>query len=267
MELLMNEEYRRAMDIARKIAVDVGEPLFYGQHKREVSLSEEFFLSAPLVRDIIGVIGSRGYFPGHGMTHVRRVAIDAGAIIMVERGGNTPDAATCRMVMLAHVAGLLHDICRKQKNHAERGATEAKRILVGFPLESDERAAIADAIEHHEAFRPFRADGAPAAALLSDALYDADKFRWGPDNFTETVWAMTVPRAIPLSELLTRFAVGMEGIAKIKATFRTATGKIYGPDFIDRGLEIGRRLHAELTGSQYRRAGATSCAWPDPRPE
>ncbi len=125
----------------------MGEPLFYRRHKREGSLSGEFFLSVPLVQDIIGVVGARGYYPGHGMIHVRRVAIDTGAI--------------------------------------------------------------------------------------------------------------------PLSERLPRFAVGMEGIARIKITFRTAVGKMYGPDFIDRGLDIGRRLYAELTVGKYQWAGATSCPHPD----
>jgi hypothetical protein len=37
---------------------------------------------------------------------------------------------------------------------------------------------------------------------------------------------------------------------KIRESFRTATGREYGPDFIDRGLTIGRRLYAELTASK-----------------
>ncbi len=88
---------------------------------------------------------------------------------------------------------------------------------------------------------------AAAAQLLSDTLYDADKFRWGPDNFTETLWAMIASRGIPLQALLPRLLPGIEGIRKIRDSFRTPTGREYGPDFIDRGLTIGRRLHAALT--------------------
>jgi hypothetical protein len=40
----------------------------------------------------------------------------------------------------------------------------------------------------------------------------------------------------------------MEGVERIRETFRSETGRHYGPDFIDRGMEIGRRLYAELTG-------------------
>ena len=97
---------------------------------------------------------------------------------------------------------------------------------------------------------PLGTDAGPAERLLSDALYDADKFRWGPDNFTETLWAMIIPRGIPLRTLLPRFLPGIEGIRKIRESFRTATGREYGPDFIDRGLTIGRRLYEELTRDQ-----------------
>ena len=47
--------------------------------------------------------------------------------------------------------------------------------------------------------------------------------------------------------VLPRFLSGLEGIRQIRETFRTPTGKAYGPDFIDRGLEIGRRFYAEMT--------------------
>jgi hypothetical protein len=39
----------------------------------------------------------------------------------------------------------------------------------------------------------------------------------------------------------------MKGIEKIKETFRTATGKRYGPEFIDQGLAIGNALFDEMT--------------------
>jgi hypothetical protein len=38
----------------------------------------------------------------------------------------------------------------------------------------------------------------------------------------------------------------MEGIAAIKETFRTETGKIYGPEFIELGLKIGRKVYQFL---------------------
>jgi len=42
---------------------------------------------------------------------------------------------------------------------------------------------------------------------------------------------------------------GLEGVGRIRETFRSETGRRYGPDFIDRGMKIGRRLYAELTAA------------------
>ena len=247
MKHLPDQEYRRAIDLSRRIAAEVGTPRFYLEREREAALSREWFAAEPLVEGALRIVGERGDFLGHGLIHVQKVAIDIGALILIEEGGAPADARVRRLVLLAHLAGLLHDIRRSEKNHAERGAEEAAGILASFPLRDEESAGVTGAIRNHEAFRPFRTDVGPTARLLADALYDADKFRWGPDNFTETLWAMIIPRGIPLQKLLPRFLAGLEGIRKVRESFRTATGQEYGPDFIDRGLTIGRRLYEELT--------------------
>ena len=244
---MTDPEYIRAINLARKIAAEVGTPRFYLEREREVALSRELFASEPLVGEGLRIVGERGDCLGHGLTHVRKVAIDVGALILIEQGSTPADASVRRLVLLAHLAGLLHDIRRSEKDHAERGADEAAGILTSFPIRDEECAGVAGAIRNHEAFRPFRTEAGPAERLLSDALYDADKFRWGPDNFTETLWAMIIPRGIPLQTLLPQFLAGLEGIRKVRERFRTATGREYGPDFIDRGLTIGLRLYEELT--------------------
>jgi hypothetical protein len=244
---LTDPEYIRAIDLARKIAAEVGTPRFYLEREREVALSREMFTTEPLVGEGLRIVGEQGDCPGHGFTHARKVAIDVGALILIEQGSIPVDASIRRLVLLAHLSGLLHDIRRSERDHAERGANTAAGILTSFPIRDDERVGIAGAIRNHEAFRPFRTETGPGKSLLSDALYDADKFRWGPDNFTETLWAMVIPRGIPLRKLLPRFLPGLEGLRKIRESFRTATGREYGPDFIDRGLAIGLRLHRELT--------------------
>lgn len=38
----------------------------------------------------------------------------------------------------------------------------------------------------------------------------------------------------------------MKGIEKIKDTFRTDTGKRYGPEFIDQGISIGNAINTEM---------------------
>jgi hypothetical protein len=249
-------EYKMAIDLSRRIAAEVGTPRFYREKEREVALSRELFASEPLVGEAMRIVGERGDCLGHGLTHVRKVAIDAGALILVEEGGGFSDGRVQRLVLLAHLAGLLHDIRRAEKDHAERGADEATGLLEAFPIREAERAGIADAIRNHEAFRPPQTSNGPMERLLSDTLYDADKFRWGPDNFTDTLWAMIIPRGIPLRTLMPRFLSGIEGIRMIRESFRTAAGKEYGPDFIDRGLTIGRRLYEELSLDQKDPSGA-----------
>jgi hypothetical protein len=79
-----------------------------------------------------------------------------------------------------------------------------------------------------------------------NALYDADKFRWGPDNFTHTVWFMACYRKLPIAEVIGKFPWGVGGIQRIKETFRTTLGRQYGPEFIDLGVQIGREIFQYL---------------------
>jgi hypothetical protein len=245
---MTDQEYRPAIDLARRIAAEIGTPRFPVEKAREVALSRELFAAEPIIAAGLRIVAERGECLGHGLIHVEKVAIDAGALILTEVGAATSDAHARRLVFLAQLAGILHDICRKEKEHAERGAQESEKILASFSLLPDECADVTYAIRNHEAFRPCPREAGGTAQLLSDALYDADKFRWGPDNFTETLWAMVTLQGVPLQVLIPRILPGLEGIRKIRDSFRTPTGREYGPDFIDRGLTIGLRLHAALTG-------------------
>ena len=85
--------------------------------------------------------------------------------------------------------------------------------------------------------------GTPLGELLSNCLYDADKFRWGPDNFKDTIWDMVSYFNPPLTDFMKGYPKGMEKIAAIKSTFRTPAGKKFGPQFIDLGLAIGEELY------------------------
>ena len=152
-----------------------------------------------------------------------------------------------RLLVATEIAGLLHDIKRKEKDHAVLGSIEAGRILTAIGLEGAEREYITNAIKNHEAFREVQGSNSTAGQLVSDALYDADKFRWGPDNFTTTLWLMVESNNTPPQALHGVFKEKMEGIEKIKRTFRTTTGKKYGPEFIDQGLQIGDRIYEALS--------------------
>jgi hypothetical protein len=99
---------------------------------------------------------------------------------------------------------------------------------------------IQQAIANHEAFvEPKRIDS-PVGQMISDALYDADKFRWGPDNFTHTLWQMLRSSRASIAPLIRRFPEGIEGISWIK-NLPHRDGKIYGPEFIELGLKIGKK--------------------------
>jgi len=248
----VRQEYLEARQIARRIAREVGEPLFYGQQGAHVETSAALFQADPLVQRAVAELGARPDRIGHGLGHATKVAVDAGAIIFVERGSTGPVGRTRRLVSLAHVAGVLHDIRREEREHARTGAEEVRRLLKEYDLRQAEQEAIAGAIANHEAFRRPQPMADADGQLLSDALYDADKFRWGPDNFSEMLWDMVSRRDVPLSALLGRFLEGLEGVGRIRETFRSGTGRRYGPDFIDRGMEIGRRLYAELTAAENR---------------
>jgi hypothetical protein len=132
---------------------------------------------------------------------------------------------------------------RGEKDHAKASAPVASRILQELSIFPKREEYIVQAIANHEAFiEPKRIDS-PVGQMISDALYDADKFRWGPDNFTLTLWQMLRSSRAPIVPLIQRFSKGMEGISWIKATFRTETGKIYGPEFIELGLKVGGRIY------------------------
>jgi hypothetical protein len=88
--------------------------------------------------------------------------------------------------------------------------------------------------------------------MVSDALYDADKFRWGPENFSTTLWLMVSAHNTPIEALHQTFREKMRGIEKIKETFRTATGRRYGPEFIDQGITIGNVIYEEMSAMLQR---------------
>lgn len=250
---MLEGEYLEAQRVSERIASEVLQPRFYADKADEVDASRLAFEEHPMVRKALAVVEAGADSFGHGLTHVRKVAIDAGALVMIEGDEGAPAAERERALLLVHLAGVLHDIKRMEPEHAQRGADEAASILTGFDLEEREREAIAQAIRNHEAFKPATPMGEPCMQLLSDALYDADKFRWGPDNFTETLWMMVAPMKVPLGDLLDHYRPSLEGIVRIKDTFRTRTGREYGPDFIDKGLEIGERVYLELKRTHARK--------------
>lgn len=239
---MLEGECLEAKIIAERIALEFPEPLFYRALKTELMISERKLDEDECVRECITIIEGMGFLPGHGIEHVTKVALEAGAIVLHEIRSSLSEDSKLRYLKMVHMAGILHDIKRFEPDHAQKGADAAYELLADFQMPENDRVAVSLAIANHEAFKQERSMPCAATQLVSDALYDADKFRWGPDNFTETVWQMIAPFKIPLDTLLDKFEPSMQGIEMIRGTFRSETGKAYGPEFIDNGISIGSIL-------------------------
>jgi hypothetical protein len=240
--------YTQLRERARQIASRYPPADFYRDHAAAVDASRLLFDTHALVLELRQAVCARLEDDfGHGLLHAAKVALDAGALMHIEgRAAGYSGGYLERRICIAHCAGLLHDIQRKQNNHAEHGACRARELLAAFPLAADEIEDVCIAIRNHEAFKDTLSVNTREGALVSDCLYDADKFRWGPDNFTDTLWAMLAFTRPPLSDFLKHYPAGMESLARIKSTFRTATGRAYGPGFIDLGIAIGDELYQAI---------------------
>jgi hypothetical protein len=241
--------YTQLRERARQIVARFPPVDFYRDEAAALELSRALFETTPLIVRLRRQVTAHLQDDfGHGLMHATRVALDAGALTHIEGGA----AGYCgeylkRRICIVHCASLLHDIQRKKSNHAEQGASLAAELLAGHPLSADEKEDICIAIRNHEAFKATVSVNTREGSLVSDCLYDADKFRWGPDNFTDTLWAMVAFRRPTLRDFVRRYPAGMESLIHIKSTFRTPTGRKYGPGFIDLGIAVGEELYRVIT--------------------
>ncbi len=242
----MSEALKRIKEEAGAMLDGLELPGFYRVCSRELEFSQKNFAGHPMLarlkEDVLPFLRDNY---GHGVEHARKVSVEAGAIVLVECRRKEAEAARY-LALLAQLSGLLHDVCRLETDHAAKGAQMARIILHDYPLSAKDKEKISFAIAGHEAFQPLLDPVDEDAELLSGALYDADKFRWGPDNFTTTLWEIRDHQEWPLSEIVKRFPDGIKKIREIASTFRTETGKKYGPEFIELGLALGQRIYKRL---------------------
>jgi hypothetical protein len=241
----MESLYERIQNRAREIVSRFPVPDFYKDFAEANELSRHHLNNnqdIQLLKNIVAKHLDNDF--GHGLQHAEKVTLDAGTLIMIEgRRSGYSKSTMKRRVFIVQCAGLLHAIMRKQENHAIIGADFAGKILSDFPLTAAETDDVCNAIRNHEAFKKRMKIDSAKGELVSDCLYDADKFRWGPDNFTDTLWDMISYLNPPLPVFLKKFPKGMAGLEKIKLTFRTHTGIRYGPQFIDIGIAVGKELY------------------------
>jgi len=244
----MKDIYEEMIAASRDIAASFPQPRFYVFCREPLNLSHSLFdEDAQVMKCRTLVLSELKDDLGHGIDHSERVALEAGALAYIEGERLSQEESFRREAcLLAQIAGLLHDLRRNEKGHAKASAFAAARMLQEFSISPEKGEYIVQAIANHEAFvEPKRIDS-PVGQIISDALYDADKFRWGPENFTHTLWQMLRFSRARIVPLIRRFPKGMEGISQIKETFRTETGKIYGPEFIELGLKIGEKIYQLL---------------------
>lgn len=242
----MDDIYAQVRERARQIVLAHPGQAFYEDFPKSHASSRKQFETDPVIKALRLFVAEnieRNF--GHGLAHAEKVTLDAGALMAIEGDlAGYSSAFVHRRIFLVQCAGLLHDIRRNQKHHAEKGALFAGEKLAAWPgFKAGEIEDITNAIRNHEAFKPILEIKSPGGALMSDCLYDADKFRWGPDNFFYTIWDMVAFADIPFAKFASHYSNGISALARIKDTFRTKTGMKYGPQFIDAGLAIGRQLY------------------------
>ncbi len=245
----MEDIYEEMMVACRNMAASFPPPRFYKNCQKWLDLSRSVYgQNLQVLRCRERVLPELRDDFGHGMGHAEKVAVEAGALAYME-GERLAlgDRARQEAGVLAQMAGLLHDLRRGEREHAQASAAAARDILAEVSSLSVEQGKyIVEAIANHEAFVEPRAAETAVGQVISDTLYDADKFRWGPDNFTLTLWRMLRFSQAPVVRFIKRFPGGLKGIARVKKTFRSEAGKAYGPEFIDLGLQMGEKIYQWL---------------------
>ncbi len=243
--MLKESIYPALKEKTAEFARRIGPPSFYARYREEVEIAAASLRENALLRKCRSYIDESKLHHAHGMAHGEKVAVEAGAILRIECAA-MGCAEADGLMLCAQVAGLFHDIKRREDDHTIKGAAEVERILRDFDMDPAFKRYIAAAIRNHEAFKEVLDSEDGQARLVSNALYDADKFRWGPDNFTTTLWLILDHARTPAEELFRVFRNKLEGIRRIRETFRSGTGKRHGPEFIDLGIEIGGCIYNEM---------------------
>src|SRR5512142_680434 len=111
--------YQKLRDTARRIAGTLPKPAFYEKHEGVIRRADETLVSDETIRRCRTYLDASQLECAHGLFHCETVARDAGAIVLVEaheRG--IAEADTGSLFTAAMIAGLLHDIKRREEDHA-----------------------------------------------------------------------------------------------------------------------------------------------------
>ncbi|OIN98878.1 MAG: hypothetical protein AUJ49_12295 [Desulfovibrionaceae bacterium CG1_02_65_16] len=223
---------------ARKLATARPQSAFALDCAEELGHASTLFFEHPLLQRLQGdALGYVNEPSGIGVEHAKRVAIDAAALTLAEPTGLEPEERR-RLAVLAEMAGLLHDAMRFEDDHAALGADLCLRILRGYPISSEERLYIAQAVALHETALPLAEEGPEPAQILAAVVHDADRFRFGPDILPTTLWELCDCDEGTLEEIARIFPEGPRRAESLRESFRTEQGRRYGPPLLTEGIAM-----------------------------
>ncbi|EPR34910.1 hypothetical protein dsat_2273 [Alkalidesulfovibrio alkalitolerans DSM 16529] len=234
---------KRFRDDACRLAQSLPRPGFATSFAREIEAARMAFFEETLIGRLRDEALSFLYDDfGFGIEHSKAVAVDAAAIVLAETSFWTREDSR-RMALLAILAGLLHDATRLDEDGEAKAAELSRSILAQYPLTDEERDIIARAIRDHEIRDGYIPPCDPRAALLSAALYDADKFRYGPDIYVTSLWEFCDYEDMPTPHALKCLSAAENRLPELSGTFRSRPGRSFGEEH----LECGARLMPHLT--------------------
>ena len=136
----METIYNRIRKRARQIVSKFPTPDFYKKEADAIALSHRLMEKSSHIIDLKTIVTNHLEDDfGHGLQHAIKVSQDAGSLVLVEgQRMSIPGQTLTRQVLLVQCAGLLHDIRRKKKDHAIKGAEFTEKLLQDFPLSSKE---------------------------------------------------------------------------------------------------------------------------------
>ena len=150
----MQPIYAHLRERARQIVAELPPPDFYRDHLQAATYSRQYLINDPILIKLRQFVSDNLVDNlGHGLEHAIKVTEDAGAILYIE--GQTAGYSQVKLerrMSIVQCAGLLHDIKRKQKDHAKLGAEQAAKVLNDYPLNPEEIEDVCRAIQNHEAF-------------------------------------------------------------------------------------------------------------------
>lgn len=217
-------------------------PSFYSDFAEEAAFSSDLFFNHPallkLQDDSVAFLYDDYMF---GIEHSKRLAQDA-CILMLAGGSGLSSQESRHTGLLAQVAAMIRDIeCAGGESDRTHGS--AVTLLEGCnSLTSDEKKLVARASTCRS--RPdFSAlPESDQLRALAYSLHDAYWFRFGPDIFSTVMWIYCDYNQLSPAELVERFEVGVEDARYASDGFLTETGKKYGPEILQAGVEQGETM-------------------------